>query len=92
MMFNTVNTIGDRLIDVINMALCSSNVLEMREFSGKFTADVIGNVAFGLECKCKFSNPNHIEKFIETIFKVLRIPILSFTNKAEESSIYHHWS
>lgn len=53
MMYETVSTIGDRLVDVIEMKLAKTNKLEMREMSGKYTADVIGNVAFGLECKCK---------------------------------------
>lgn len=56
MMFEVVETIGEKLIATINQRLESTNVLEMREFSGKFTADVIGNVAFGLDCKCEFGH------------------------------------
>lgn len=52
MMFNTVDTISDRLVNVINSDLEKSKTLEMRVLAAKFTADVIGNVAFGLECKC----------------------------------------
>lgn len=52
MMFNTVDVIGDRLVGVIQKDLEKSSTLEMRVLSAKFTSDVIGNVAFGLECKC----------------------------------------
>lgn len=53
MMFDTVNLIGDRLTNIIKNKLeISSGSLEMRELAAKYTADVIGNVAFGLECKC----------------------------------------
>lgn len=53
MMFETVDTIGDKLVDVVTKMLESSDSLEMREVAGKFTGDVIGNVAFGLDCKCE---------------------------------------
>lgn len=52
MMFETVDKIGDKLVDVVTEMLESSDSLEMREIAGKFTGDVIGNVAFGLDCKC----------------------------------------
>lgn len=56
MMFKIVDTIGDKFIDVILNKLENTNALEMRELAAKFTADVIGNVAFGLECKCDYFN------------------------------------
>ena len=53
LMFETVDIIGDRLVNAINKEYDVTNVLEMRVLAAKFTSDVIGNVAFGLECKCK---------------------------------------
>lgn len=53
MMFEIVDSIGDKFVDVLNMKLKASSVLEMRELAGRLTADVIGNVAFGLDCNCK---------------------------------------
>jgi hypothetical protein len=32
----------------------NNGVVEVRHMSGKYTADVIGNCAFGLDCKCEF--------------------------------------
>lgn len=53
MMFDTVDTIGERLMNVINEKLSEKDVLEVRHLSAQYTGDVIGNCAFGLECKCK---------------------------------------
>ena len=53
MMFETVNMIGDKLVDVINENLHATETMEVKELVSKYTADVIGNVAFGLDCKCK---------------------------------------
>lgn len=52
MMFESVDSIGDRFIDVLNEKTKTSGVLEMRELAAQYTSDVIGNVAFGLDCKC----------------------------------------
>lgn len=52
MMFESVDSIGERLIDVLNVKTKTSGMLEMRELAAQYTSDVIGNVAFGLDCKC----------------------------------------
>lgn len=54
LMFDIVDEIGGRLIKVIDNDLKSSNVIEMRVLAAKYTSDVIGNVAFGIDCKCKY--------------------------------------
>lgn len=54
MMFDTVDSIGDKLVEVVSKDYKQSNMLDMRALAGKYTADVIGNVAFGLDCKCEF--------------------------------------
>ena len=53
MMFEIVDRISDKLADVLGQRIEFSNELEMKRWSQKFTADNIGNVAFGLECNCK---------------------------------------
>lgn len=53
MMFEIVNKISDRLAEVLDKNIKSANVHDMKRWSQKFTADNIGNVAFGLECNCK---------------------------------------
>lgn len=53
MMFDIVNIIGDKFVNIIKREASKSNIIEMRSWAAKYTADVIGNVAFGLECNCK---------------------------------------
>jgi cytochrome P450 family 6 len=55
MMFETVDRISDKLAEVLGTNLETSSVHEMKRWSQKFTADNIGNVAFGLECNCKLN-------------------------------------
>ena len=52
-MFEIIDTIGEKLVDIMNEKSKSAESIEMRDWAGRFTADVIGNVAFGLDCKCK---------------------------------------
>jgi cytochrome P450 family 6 len=52
MMFDIINSIGDRFVTVLGSKLCESNDQDMRNWAQRFTADNIGNVAFGLECNC----------------------------------------
>lgn len=42
MMFKIVDSIGDKLVEVIKKNLENNESLEMKEYAGKFTADVIG--------------------------------------------------
>lgn len=55
MMFETVNMISDQLVHVINDDLRQSKTLELKELAARYTADVIGNIAFGLDCKCEIN-------------------------------------
>jgi cytochrome P450 family 6 len=42
MMFETVDTIADKLVEVLNAKLVNSESLDVRLWAAKFTADVIG--------------------------------------------------
>jgi cytochrome P450 family 6 len=42
MMFEIVNSLGDKLSEVISKNVEKEASLEMREYAGRFTADVIG--------------------------------------------------
>lgn len=43
MMFETVDSIGDKLVEVFNEKLETLESLDVREWAAKFTADVIGS-------------------------------------------------
>lgn len=53
MMFDTVDLISDKFVEVVSKMLTTTTILEMREVAARYTSDVIGNVAFGLDCNCK---------------------------------------
>jgi cytochrome P450 family 6 len=53
MMFEIIDSIGDKLVNVLGKEVTKSSDQEMRNWSQRFTGDNIGNVAFGLECSCE---------------------------------------
>lgn len=48
-MFETVDNIGDKLVNVIKKESKSSNEIEVHEFLARFMTDSISNVAFGMD-------------------------------------------
>lgn len=53
MMFGIIDSVSDRLVKVINKAVENSETQDLRAWAQRFTADNIGNTAFGLECNCE---------------------------------------
>lgn len=49
-MFSTITAVGDRLLDYLHDVNKENDVLEMRNILARFTMDVIGTCAFGIEC------------------------------------------
>lgn len=49
-MFPTIAKVGDRLIDYMNGAVKDNSEIEMKSVLSRFTMDVIGTCAFGIEC------------------------------------------
>lgn len=83
MMFEIVNTISDKFISVIDKDLKISSNLEMRELLAKFTTDVIGNVAFGIDSNC-LENPNsEFRKYGKRLFDLSAFELLKFFMSAE---------
>lgn len=77
-MFEIVNTIGDKLVKVVNEDLKTSSVLEMRILAAKYTSDVIGNVAFGLECNCLDDPKSEFMKHGRRLFDLSAFELLRF--------------
>jgi cytochrome P450 family 6 len=48
-MFDIIDLMGDKLVNVVENATKSSNAIELHEFLARFTTDNISNVAFGLD-------------------------------------------
>lgn len=51
-MFPIMKKVGDELVDGLKKTVETKNQVEIRGLFGLFTADVIGFIAIGIECKC----------------------------------------
>lgn len=56
-MFDIVETIADKFVLKLKESCNLSDEIEMYEWLSRFTTDVIGNIAFGLDCDC-LNNPD----------------------------------
>lgn len=50
MMFHTINEVSDRLQSHLTVLCQSNDDIDMNEYVTRFTTDVIGSCAFGIEC------------------------------------------
>lgn len=50
MMFETISVIGDKLVSTIEKETALTGQLEVKDVLSRFTTDVIGSTAFGIEC------------------------------------------
>lgn len=51
MMFHTIHNVGEELVKYLNTIVTdTNNPIDIREYLARFTTDVIGSCAFGLEC------------------------------------------
>lgn len=70
MMFDTVNSIGDKFAASIEKDLKPSDDLEVSEWLSRFTTDVIANIAFGLDSNCLDNPETEFRKHGRTFFRV----------------------
>lgn len=61
LMFEILDTIGDKLVEAVDKELKITDKLEVRELLSKFTTDVISSIAFGIDSNCKSLAPNKCE-------------------------------
>lgn len=88
MMFEIVNVISERFVEVVGKETQISNTMEMREFSAKYTNDVIGNVAFGIEPNCLMDSNSEFRKYGKRLIETTAFVLLKFffTSGAPELS------
>ena len=53
MMFELIDALSNKLVEILEDQLQNTNELEMRSWLQRFTIDSIGNFAFGIEPNCK---------------------------------------
>lgn len=70
MMFDTINHIGDKFVTSVMKDMKTSNDLEISEWLARFTTDVIGNIAFGLDTNCLDNPQTDFRKYGKTIFRI----------------------
>ncbi|XP_067627278.1 probable cytochrome P450 6a21 [Eurosta solidaginis] len=58
-MLPTVLAVADQLVDTLDSNLQKSDIIEIKEMLARFTTDVIGSCAFGIECN-SLKNPDAI--------------------------------
>lgn len=69
-MFETIERIGDKFVSAIMKDIKITNELEISEWSARFTTDVIGNIAFGIDCNCIDNPETEFRKHGRNVFRV----------------------
>ncbi|XP_039452385.1 probable cytochrome P450 6a14 [Culex pipiens pallens] len=72
MMFPILKAVGDTYSDYVAKMIGSGAELEVKDAVARFTTDVIGNCAFGIDCN-SFAEPNN--EFREFGVKIINEPI-----------------
>lgn len=70
MMFEIIEHIGDKFVSAVMKDIQSTNDIEISEWSARFTTDVIGNIAFGIDCNCIENPGTEFRKHGKNIFRV----------------------
>lgn len=71
-MFPTISTLGDRLTEFVNDTIKQDDVVEVKGILARFTMDVIGTVAFGIECDTMKSVDNDFYRFSRSAMEQTR--------------------
>ncbi|CRK94471.1 CLUMA_CG007977, isoform A [Clunio marinus] len=71
MMFGTISEVADKLLQVIDRQIEATGQLEVKDTLARFTTDVIGTTAFGIDCS---SLEDKNSKFYEMGTKIFNTP------------------
>lgn len=80
-MYSTVTDVGDKFVNHLKEMMPSSNelIVEMKDLLARFTTEVIGTCAFGLECNSiKEKNSQFLEMGKKTFVKPRHNPLIGF--------------
>ncbi|XP_075168282.1 putative cytochrome P450 6a21 [Haematobia irritans] len=77
-MFPLIMEIGNKLIDVTHKEMTNSQVLEVRDLVARFTTDVIGTCAFGMEIQSLLEPQNEFRKMSYKALREFRYGVLGF--------------
>lgn len=71
-MFPTISKLGVRFTDFVHDTIKQNDVVEVKGILARFTMDVIGTVAFGIECDTMKSIDNDFYRFSRTAMESTR--------------------
>lgn len=71
-MFPTISKVGNRLTEFVHDTIKQNNEIEVKGVLARFTMDVIGTVAFGIECDTMKSTDNDFYRFSRTAMESTR--------------------
>ncbi|KAF7988496.1 hypothetical protein HCN44_001069 [Aphidius gifuensis] len=89
-MFNLILNCGDNLQSVMDKIIDKNNIIEVRELTARFTTDVIGVCAFGLEINAMNNDDNEFRKMGKRVFDINLKKILMFQFKELFPSFYEY--
>lgn len=69
MMFHAVVDVANQLNNTILNSIAEDNVIDMKELMARFTTDVIGTCAFGIECNSLMQPDAEFRKYGKKIFE-----------------------
>lgn len=79
-MFETIKIVGDELVKGLDEIVATENQVEIRDLFSRFTTDVIGKVAIGIECRTLNESTHLLREMAQKAMKPhLRYPLNHFT-------------
>uniref|UniRef100_U5EVH3 Putative cytochrome n=1 Tax=Corethrella appendiculata TaxID=1370023 RepID=U5EVH3_9DIPT len=78
MMCPTIVGVGDQLRDCLNKMIEENHEIEMKDILSRFTTDIIGNTAFGLECNSLKDPDTEFRRMGKKVFEVPPKQFLKF--------------
>jgi cytochrome P450 family 6 len=77
-MFEIIDAIGDKLVNVVENAAKPCNEIELHEFLACFTTDNISNVAFGLDSNSLENSSSEFRKYGKEVLNLDALGFLKF--------------
>lgn len=78
LMFDIIDSMGDKLVKVVEAAAKSSTQLELHEYLARFTTDNIASVAFGLESNSLEDSKSEFRKYGKEVLDLDALGFLKF--------------
>ncbi|KAI4460032.1 cytochrome p450 [Holotrichia oblita] len=76
LMFPIIAKISEELVKIVSDE-CQKGPMDVKDISGRFTTDVIGNCAFGIDCNSLEKINHYFFSYIETLRKYPPVPVLT---------------